>query len=261
MTLTADTARPSEKAGSDSQPLLELNNVEVVFNDVILVLRGMSLQARRGEITALLGANGAGKSTTLKAIAGLLKTEDGEITRGTVTYEGADVTRTSPDKKVRDGIFLVMEGRGIVQDMTIRDNLRLGAFSRPSADIEAEIAEVYRFFPRLKERQGLAGYLSGGEQQMLAIARSLMSRPSLLMLDEPSLGLAPRIVRQIFRLIRDLRDRDLTILLVEQNAHEVLRFADRAYVLSTGECRYAGPASRLHDKDALMQAYIGELVA
>ncbi|UIJ71089.1 ABC transporter ATP-binding protein [Aurantimonas sp. HBX-1] len=258
MTLTADTARPSEKAGSDSQPLLELNNVEVVFNDVILVLRGMSLRARRGEITALLGANGAGKSTTLKAIAGLLKTEDGEITRGTVSYEGADVTRMSPDKKVRDGIFLVMEGRGIVQDMTIRDNLRLGAFSRPNADIEAEIAEVYRFFPRLKERQGLAGYLSGGEQQMLAIGRALMAKPRLIMMDEPSMGLSPLLVKEVFGIIRRLNEElGITILLVEQNANMALKVADYGYIIENGKIVLDGTGSELVENEDVKEFYLG----
>ena len=258
MTLTADTTRPSEKAGSDSQPLLELNNVEVVFNDVILVLRGMSLQARRGEITALLGANGAGKSTTLKAIAGLLKTEDGEITRGTVSYEGADVTRTPPDKKVRDGIFLVMEGRGIVQDMTIRDNLRLGAFSRPNADIEAEIAEVYRFFPRLKERTGLAGYLSGGEQQMLAIGRAMMAKPRLIMMDEPSMGLSPLLVKEVFGIIRRLNEElGITILLVEQNANMALKVADYGYIIESGKIVLDGTAAELVENEDVKEFYLG----
>jgi branched-chain amino acid transport system ATP-binding protein len=258
MTLTADTARPSEKAGSDSQPLLELNNVEVVFNDVILVLRGMSLRARRGEITALLGANGAGKSTTLKAIAGLLKTEDGEITRGTVSYEGANVTRTPPDKKVRDGIFLVMEGRGIVQDMTIRDNLRLGAFSRPDADIEAEIAEVYRFFPRLKERQGLAGYLSGGEQQMLAIGRAMMAKPRLIMMDEPSMGLSPLLVKEVFGIIRRLNEElGITILLVEQNANMALKVADYGYIIESGKIVLDGAGSELVENEDVKEFYLG----
>ncbi|MAU97799.1 MAG: ABC transporter ATP-binding protein [Fulvimarina sp.] len=258
MTLTADTSRLSEKAGSDSQPLLELNNVEVVFNDVILVLRGMSLQARRGEITALLGANGAGKSTTLKAIAGLLKTEDGEITRGTVSYDGADVTRTPPDKKVRDGIFLVMEGRGIVQDMTIRDNLRLGAFSRPGADIEAEIAEVYRFFPRLKERHGLAGYLSGGEQQMLAIGRAMMAKPRLIMMDEPSMGLSPLLVKEVFGIIRRLNEElGITILLVEQNANMALKVADYGYIIENGKIVLDGAGSELVENEDVKEFYLG----
>jgi len=258
MTLSAETERPAAKAASENQPLLELNNVEVVFNDVILVLRGMSLVARRGEITALLGANGAGKSTTLKAIAGLLKTEDGEITRGTVTYDGAEVTRTPADKKVRDGIFLVMEGRGIVQDMTIRDNLRLGAFSRPDADIEAEIAEVYRFFPRLKERKGLAGYLSGGEQQMLAIGRAMMAKPRMIMMDEPSMGLSPLLVKEVFGIIRRLnQELGITILLVEQNANMALKVADYGYIIESGKIVLDGTGAELVENEDVKEFYLG----
>ncbi|RLQ89556.1 ABC transporter ATP-binding protein [Notoacmeibacter ruber] len=256
--MTAE-AKVSDNAPSKANDtLLSLNNVEVVFNDVILVLRGMSLDARRGQITALLGANGAGKSTTLKAIAGLLKTEDGEITRGTVSYNDSDITYTAPDKKVRDGIFLVMEGRGIVQDMTIRDNLRLGAFTRRDADIESEIEEVYRFFPRLQERKGLAGYLSGGEQQMLAIGRAMMAKPKLIMMDEPSMGLSPLLVKEVFGIIRRLNEElGISILLVEQNANMALKVADYGYIMENGKIVLDGTGAELSENEDVKEFYLG----
>ena len=238
--------------------VLELKNVEVIFNGVILVLRGVSIAAQRGKITTLLGANGAGKSTTLKAIAGLLHTEDGEITRGTVLHNGEDVTRKQADQKVRDGVFLVMEGRGIVQDMTITENLRLGAFTRPDANIREEIEEVYQFFPRLRERKGLAGYLSGGEQQMLAIGRALMARPKLILMDEPSMGLSPLLVKEVFGIIRRLnRELGISILLVEQNANMALRAADYAYVMENGKIVLDGPADELAENEDVKQFYLG----
>jgi branched-chain amino acid transport system ATP-binding protein len=177
----------TEGRTSAVEAILEVKNIEVVFNDVILVLRGLSLEARRGGITALLGANGAGKSTTLKAISGLLAVEDGAITRGSVSFDGEEITRLPPNRIVQRGIFQVMEGRGIVQDMTVIENLRLGAHTRPSARVGEDMDQVFDYFPRLKERTGLAGYLSGGEQQMLAIGRALMARPRLILMDEPSM--------------------------------------------------------------------------
>jgi len=174
--LNKDMNDMQTKSNEDNDIILNANNIEVVFNDVILVLRGLNLKARRGKITALLGANGAGKSTTLKAIANLLAVEDGEVTRGSVVYDGEDVTHTDPEHVVKNGLFLVMEGRGIIQDMTVIENLKLGAYTRPKADLNDEIEKVFKFFPRLKERTGLAGYLSGGEQQMLAIGRAMMAR-------------------------------------------------------------------------------------
>ncbi|WP_420391648.1 ABC transporter ATP-binding protein [Acuticoccus sp.] len=255
MTLAEPAAPPASAAGDD---LLALNNVEVVFNDVILVLRGMSMAARRGKVTALLGANGAGKSTTLKAIAGLLHTEDGEVTRGTVHYDGADVTRTAPDRKVRDGLFLVMEGRGIVQDMTVTENLRLGAFTRPSANIGEEAAEVFEFFPRLKDRRGLAGYLSGGEQQMLAIGRAMMAKPKLILMDEPSMGLSPLLVKEVFGIIRRLNtELGLTILLVEQNANMALKAADYGYIMENGKVVLDGTGEALADNEDVKEFYLG----
>lgn len=257
--MTAAMEHPAKPAAqSEVSGLLSVNNVEVVFNDVILVLRGVSLEVHKGKVTALLGANGAGKSTTLKAIAGLLRTEDGEITRGNLTYEGRDVTHTAPDRKVRDGIFLVMEGRGIIQDMTIRENLRLGAFTRRGADVEAEIEEVYRFFPRLKERKGLAGYLSGGEQQMLAIGRAMMAKPKLIMMDEPSMGLSPLLVKEVFGIIRRLNEElGISILLVEQNANMALKVADYGYIMENGKIVLDGTASELAQNEDVKEFYLG----
>jgi branched-chain amino acid transport system ATP-binding protein len=238
--------------------ILEVKNVEVVFNDVILVLRGLSLEARRGGITALLGANGAGKSTTLKAISGLLAVEDGAITRGSVAFAGEDITRLPPNRIVHRGIFQVMEGRGIVQDMTVIENLRLGAHTRPAARISEEIDQVFSYFPRLKERTGLAGYLSGGEQQMLAIGRALMAKPRLILMDEPSMGLSPLLVREVFGIIRRLnRDLGISILLVEQNANMALRAADYGYIMEGGKVVLDGTAESLMNNEDVKEFYLG----
>ncbi|ORE95343.1 ABC transporter substrate-binding protein [Stappia sp. 22II-S9-Z10] len=256
MALAEPAVRPAESAAQDT--ILALNNVEVIFNDVILVLRGMSMAARRGQITALLGANGAGKSTTLKAIAGLLHTEDGEVTRGTIHYDGADITRTAPDRKVKDGLFLVMEGRGIVQDMTITENLRLGAFTRPGANLKHDLEQVFDYFPRLRERHGLAGYLSGGEQQMLAIGRALMARPKLILMDEPSMGLSPLLVKEVFGIIRRLnRELGLSILLVEQNANMALKAADYGYIMENGKIVLDGTGEALQQNEDVKEFYLG----
>ncbi|HQS49691.1 MAG TPA: ABC transporter ATP-binding protein, partial [Xanthobacteraceae bacterium] len=217
-------------------PMLAVNNIEVVYNDVILVLRGLSLNVPEGKIVALLGSNGAGKSTTLKAISGLLKTEDGEITRGDVTFLGERLNGIEPDKIVRRGIFQVMEGRRIISDMTVLENLRLGAFTRKDNGVKDDIERVYGYFPRLKERTGLAGYLSGGEQQMLAIGRAMMARPKLILMDEPSMGLSPLMVKEVFSIIKQLnQDLGVTILLVEQNARVALSVADFGYIMEQGK--------------------------
>src|SRR5258708_3197661 len=180
------------------EPLLSVNNIEGVYNDVILVLRGLSLAVPPGQIVALLGANGAGKSTALKAISGLLKTEDGEITRGSVLFAGDPIHELDAGRIVRKGIFQVMEGRRIIADMTTLENLRLGAFTRRDGEVAADIDRVFHYFPRLKERTGLAGYLSGGEQQMLAIGRAMMARPKLILMDGPPMGLSPLLVKRVF---------------------------------------------------------------
>ena len=237
--------------------MLTIESLSVTYGAVKAV-RNVSLTVEEGEIVSLLGPNGAGKSSLLSAVMGLQPASAGRI-----TFKGEELARLDTETRVKRGITLTPEGRRVFSNLTVRENLELGAASRAKGkDVEEDVAMCFDLFPILAERRDqMGGSLSGGEQQMLAIARSMMSRPSLLMLDEPSLGLAPRIVGQIFKFIRSLRDRGLTILLVEQNAHEVLRFADRAYVLSTGELRYAGPAERLQDQDALMHAYMGELVA
>ncbi|HZH47286.1 MAG TPA: ABC transporter ATP-binding protein [Roseococcus sp.] len=238
--------------------LLEVSNVEVVYNDVILVLRGLSLNVPQGEIIALLGANGAGKSTTLKAISGLLKTEEGEVTRGEIRFGGDRINGIDPHMIVRRGIFQVMEGRRIVSDMTVLENLRLGAFTRSDNEVKSDIEMVYGYFPRLKERTGLAGYLSGGEQQMLAIGRALMARPKLILMDEPSMGLSPLLVKEVFTIIRKLnRDLGITILLVEQNARMALSVASYGYVMEQGKVVLDGTAASLMDNEDVKEFYLG----
>ncbi|NKC30870.1 ABC transporter ATP-binding protein [Roseomonas sp. BU-1] len=240
-------------------PLLEVNNIEVVYNDVILVLRGLSLAVPRGQIVALLGANGAGKSTTLKAISGLLKSEDGAVTRGEIRFDGQRLNGVEAHDIVRRGIFQVMEGRRIIGDMTCLENLRLGAFTRSDgAAIRRDIEMVYGYFPRLKERTGLAGYLSGGEQQMLAIGRALMARPKLILMDEPSMGLSPLLVKEVFGIIRQLnRDLGITILLVEQNARMALSVASHGYVMEQGKVVLDGSAAALAENEDVKEFYLG----
>jgi branched-chain amino acid transport system ATP-binding protein len=252
-------AATTTTAAAADQTILEVKNIEVVFNDVILVLRGLSLAARRGGITALLGANGAGKSTTLKAISGLLPVEDGEITRGGVWFDGEEITRLPPNRIVHRGIFQVMEGRGIVQDMTVVENLRLGAHTRRAASLAGDMDQVFAYFPCLKERTtGLAGYLSGGEQQMLAIGRALMAKPRLILMDEPSMGLSPLLVREVFGIIRRLnRDLGISILLVEQNANMALRAADYGYIMEGGKVVLDGSAESLMNNEDVKEFYLG----
>ena len=243
---------------ADASALLEVNNIEVVYNDVILVLRGLSLRVPKGRIVALLGANGAGKSTTLKAISGLLKTEEGEVTRGEVLFDGQRIDGTDPHLIVRRGIFQVMEGRRIVADMTCLENLRLGAFTRSDNEVKSDIDMVYSFFPRLKERTGLAGYLSGGEQQMLAIGRALMARPKLILMDEPSMGLSPLLVKEVFGIIRRLNEElGITILLVEQNARMALSVASYGYVMEGGKVVLDGTAEALSTNEDVKEFYLG----
>jgi branched-chain amino acid transport system ATP-binding protein len=239
-------------------PLLEVKNIEVVYNEVILVLRGLSIMVPKGQIVALLGANGAGKSTTLKAISGLLKTEEGEITRGDILFDGERINGTDPDRIVRKGIFQVMEGRRIIADMTCVENLRLGAFTRSDAEVRRDIEMVFEYFPRLRERTGLAGYLSGGEQQMLAIGRALMARPRLVLMDEPSMGLSPLLVKEVFGIIRRLnRDLGITILLVEQNARMALSVASYGYVMEQGKVVLDGEAAALAENEDVKEFYLG----
>ena len=251
---------PGKAAPSVAEPpLLEVNNIEVVYNDVILVLRGLSLAVPKGKIVALLGANGAGKSTTLKAISGLLKTEEGEVTRGEIRFAGERLNGIEAHQIVRKGIFQVMEGRRIVADMTCLENLRLGAFTRSdTAEIKRDIEMVYSYFPRLRERTGLAGYLSGGEQQMLAIGRALMAKPKLILMDEPSMGLSPLLVKEVFGIIRRLNEElGITILLVEQNARMALSVASFGYVMEQGKVVLDGTAEALANNEDVKEFYLG----
>jgi branched-chain amino acid transport system ATP-binding protein len=239
-------------------PLLAVNNIEVVYDDVILVLRGVSLEVPEGALVALLGANGAGKSTVLKAISGLLKTENGEVTRGDIRLRGTPIHGQAPETIVRQGVFQVMEGRRIVEDMTPFENLKLGAYTRNDREIGADIERVFEYFPRLKERTGLAGYLSGGEQQMLAIGRAMMARPKMMLLDEPSMGLSPLLVNEVFGIIRRLnRELGITMLLVEQNARMALKAADYGYIMENGKIVLDGTAADLAANEDVKEFYLG----
>ena len=240
--------------------MLRVNNIEVVYNDVILVLKGLSLECEEGKITTLLGANGAGKSTTLKAISGLLKSEEGEVTEGTIEFMGEKINGIDPEKIVRMGIFQVMEGRRVFEDLTTLENLRCGAYTRKDkAGVKRDLDLVFDYFPRLKERRHmLAGYLSGGEQQMLAIGRALMARPKLLLLDEPSLGLAPLLVKEIFGIIRKINEEEkTTILLVEQNANLALQVATYGYIMENGKVVLDGPSQKLRENEDVKEFYLG----
>ena len=241
-----------------ADPVLEINNIEVIYEDVILVLRGLSLSVPEGKIIALLGSNGAGKSTMLKAVAGLLPSEHGEVTEGNIVYRGKRITRSNPAEIVRLGISLVMEGRRVFEHLTVHENLTTGAYTRRSGVAE-DLDLVYGFFPRLRDRRTQqAGYLSGGEQQMLAIGRSLMSKPKLMMLDEPSLGLAPLLVEEIFGRIKALNTEiGTTVLLVEQNARRALQIADRAYVMENGRIVLEGAAAELASNPDVQEFYLG----
>ena len=233
-------------------PLLKVSDIHVYYG-AIHAVKGISLEVWNNEIVTLIGANGAGKSTTLNTIAGLLKPRQGSIVLGGVPVDG-----TAASKMVYKGLSLCPEGRRIFQQMTVRENLEMGAYSRPKEEIEASLEEAIQRFPRLKEREKqIGGTLSGGEQQMLAMARALMSRPKLMMLDEPSMGLAPILVDQIFDIIKELHDSGVTILLVEQNAQMALSVADRAYVLETGRISMSGPAAELLQNDDVQKAYLG----
>ncbi len=250
-------ARPAP-GPQGSESVLDINNIEVIYEDVILVLRGLSLSVPEGKIVALLGSNGAGKSTTLKAVAGLLPSEHGEVTQGNVVYQGRKITRANPAEIVKMGISLVMEGRRVFEHLTVHENLQTGAYTRRSG-VSADLDLVYEFFPRLKDRRNQqAGYLSGGEQQMLAIGRSLMSKPKLMMLDEPSLGLAPLLVEEIFGRVKSLNQEiGTTVLLVEQNARRALEIANHAYVMENGRIVLEGPAAELASNPDVQEFYLG----
>jgi branched-chain amino acid transport system ATP-binding protein len=239
--------------------MLRLTNVEVRYDHVILVLKDLSLEVPEGQIVALLGANGAGKSTALRAISGLLRTDHGEVTNGAIELDNQPITHLDPADIVRRGVFQVMEGRRVFEHLTIEENLRAAAFTGHGRTLARDLAEVYRLFPRLRERRlGSAGYLSGGEQQMLALGRALMAHPRLIMLDEPSLGLAPLMVREIFDIVQRInRDAGTTILLVEQNARLAMSIANYVYVLDDGQVVLEGPPARLRDNQDVQEFYLG----
>ena len=245
------------------ETLLEVNNIEVIYNHVILVLKGVSLSVPKGGITALLGGNGAGKTTTLKAISNLLHSERGVVTKGSIHYRGERVQDLAPSDLVKKGVIQVMEGRHCFEHLTIEENLLTGAYTRTqgAAAIAADLEMVYNYFPRLRERRkSQAGYTSGGEQQMLAMARALVSRPRVLLVDEMSLGLAPIIVEQLLPIVRDIADQTgAGVLIVEQHIHMALEISDRAYVMNHGEVVVEGPAAELAERRDLLEAsYLGD---
>jgi branched-chain amino acid transport system ATP-binding protein len=248
-------------AGQTQEKLLEVNNIEVIYNHVILVLKGVSLSVPKGGITALLGGNGAGKTTTLKAVSNLLHSERGEVTKGSITYRGERVADLDPAAMVKKGVIQVMEGRHCFEHLTVEENLLTGSYTRGASkgDIDADLDLVYSYFPRLKERRkSQAGYTSGGEQQMVAIGRAIMSRPETVLLDEPSMGLAPQLVEQIFGIVKDLNEKEgLTFLLAEQNTNVALRFAHYGYILESGRIVMDGPAAELRENPDVKEFYLG----
>jgi branched-chain amino acid transport system ATP-binding protein len=252
---------PMTAVSAAADRILALNNIEVVYDHVILVLKGVSLVVPKGGIVALLGANGAGKTTTLKAISNLLHAERGEVTKGSILFEGAEVQALSPNELVRRGCIQVMEGRHCFAHLTVEENLLTGAFTRRDgrAAIRADLDLVYGYFPRLRERRdAVAGYTSGGEQQMCAIGRALMSRPKMILLDEPSMGLAPQIVQEIFGIVRDLNQREgVSFLLAEQNTHMALEYARYGYILENGRVVLDGEAKALRENDDVKEFYLG----
>ena len=248
-------------AGETAQEtLLEVNNIEVIYNHVILVLKGVSLKVPKGGITALLGGNGAGKTTTLKAVSNLLHSERGEVTKGAITYRGERVQDLDPAALVRLGVIQVMEGRHCFEHLTVEENLLTGAYTRTDTGaIAADLDMVYTYFPRLKERRrSQAGYTSGGEQQMVAIGRALMSRPETILLDEPSMGLAPQLVEQIFEIVKAVNEKEgVTFLLAEQNTNVALRYAHYGYILESGRVVMDGPARDLRENPDVKEFYLG----
>lgn len=237
--------------------MLAIENLEVVYQDVILVLRGVSLEIKKGEIVALLGSNGAGKTTVIRSITGLLDVQNGDITKGSISVDGEDITNLDPSKIVEKGIAQVLEGRRIFSELTVIENLRLGGHTN-SNDIKDNIDKVLDLFPILKERsKGKAGYLSGGEQQMLAIGRALMSNPSYLLLDEPSLGLAPKLVDEVAELIQEINSQGVTVLLVEQNANMALNISDHGYIMETGNVVMDNKSNMLLNDEDVREFYLG----
>jgi branched-chain amino acid transport system ATP-binding protein len=246
---------------STSSAVLSVKNIEVIYDHVILVLKGVSLEVPEGGIVALLGANGAGKTTTLKAVSSLLRSERGDITKGSIEYRGERTNRLSPTDMVKRGVIQVMEGRHCFEHLTIEENLMTGSYTRSDgrAAVAASLETVYRYFPRLKERRtAQAGYTSGGEQQMCAIGRALMAKPQVILLDEPSMGLAPQLVEEIFEIVKALNEQEgVTFLLAEQNTNVALRYAKYGYILETGRVVMDGDAKALSENEDVKEFYLG----
>jgi branched-chain amino acid transport system ATP-binding protein len=256
---TASTAAAPQAAAAP--PILAVKNIEVIYDHVILVLRGVSFEVPQGKIVALLGANGAGKSTTLKSVSTLLASERGEVTKGSIEFRGKRTEALAPGDMVGMGMVQVMEGRHCFGHLSVEDNLITGAYARPisNAQVRQELEKIYAYFPRLKMRRAsLAGYTSGGEQQMVAIGRAMMAKPSMLLLDEPSMGLAPQIVAEIFEIVRDLNSKEgVSILLAEQNTNVALKYADYGYILESGRIMMDGPARDLAENADVKEFYLG----
>jgi branched-chain amino acid transport system ATP-binding protein len=244
-----------------AEAYLLVNNIEVIYNHVILVLKGVSLKVEKGRIVALLGANGAGKTTTLKAISNLLRAERGEVTKGSIEFDGQRVDALTPAELVRRGVCQVMEGRHCFQHLSVEENLLTGAYTRgvSRADVKRDLDLVYTYFPRLRERRdSQSGYTSGGEQQMTAIGRALMAHPKMILLDEPSMGLAPQLVEEIFEIVKSLNQKEgVSFLLAEQNTNVALRYADYGYILENGRVVMDGEAQRLRENDDVKEFYLG----
>jgi branched-chain amino acid transport system ATP-binding protein len=258
---TREAATPPPSVTLANAPILAVNNIEVVYNHVILVLKGVSLEVPKGGIVALLGANGAGKTTTLKAISNLLHAERGEVTKGSILFEGDEVHSLTPNELVRRGCIQVMEGRRCFAHLTVEENLLTGAFTRTDgkAAIQRDLELVYSYFPRIKERRNAtAGYTSGGEQQMTALGRALMSRPRMILLDEPSMGLAPQIVEEIFEIVKNLNEKEgVSFLLAEQNTNMALKYASYGYILENGRVVMDGQAKALRENEDVKEFYLG----
>ena len=243
-----------------SEDVLIVNNIEVVYSHVILVLKGVSLKVKKGGITALLGGNGAGKSTTLKSISNLLASERGEVTKGSVTFSNEYIHDLDPAQLVKKGVIQVMEGRHCFEHLTVEENLLTGAYTRSNnKEVKEDLERVYNYFPRLRDRRtSLAGYTSGGEQQMIAIGRALMAHPTMILLDEPSMGLAPQLVKQIFEIVAEInRKEGVTILLAEQNTNIALQYAEYAYILENGRVVMEGTAESMRDNEDVKEFYLG----
>ena len=248
------------KSNKKDADLLIVNNIEVVYNHVILVLKGVSLNVKKGGITTLLGGNGAGKTTTLKSISNLLASERGEVTKGTISFDNADIHALDPSQLVKLGVIQVMEGRHCFEHLTVEENLLTGAYTRKNnKDIKKDLERVYEYFPRLKDRRtSQAGYTSGGEQQMVAIGRALMANPRMILLDEPSMGLAPQLVKQIFEIVSKINKQEgVTILLAEQNTNMALQYAEYAYILENGRVVMEGSAKSMRDNEDVKEFYLG----